>query len=633
MTGLLLTLWFSAAPGRWAAASPNLALNGDLSDGSGRLPAHWHPLRTPGSDSTLRWIAPHGGADGSGALEIDNPSGSASAWRQMLFLGPGWYHVGAEVRVENVAGAGAMVLLAHSNELAVMAPPLSGTTRWTRIGFFVREPRWGGTFAVSCSLGLERAHSSGRAWFRNIEVAPVDGPGTSGERVFDMSYLNRLSGVPEPDGIGSDQVAGAIVALLLAGLLAWMCVAAWRPGMGTPRHAIAVALVIAVMIAALQIAALAHFEGFYTDVQAKSNRAALTALHGPAGIYDPRLPADFYPPASIYPLWLAGALGRWLVPNTTVFRILVEAPPILANALVALTIFFVAAGTASAPRALALMLLFGLNPALTFDTVVWGQSDSLYALPMLLALALLMRGRFALGWTAEALAILVKPQALALTPVLGVLTLLRESPRRWLIDAVAFAGTITLAFIPFQIGHPPGWLLHVYRTLAERYPQASAGAFNLLALLGGWRIEDSTRALFGLTYFHFGALLTIGAFALSGWMIWRGRDRQRIELAAFVALFGFFLFAPRMHERYAYAALVFLVPLALDAPIFTAMYAALTASFLGNLVYNMLTNSDLAFRPRMDWFVLACIAVNLTVFAAAATRAVMRSPGRATAPG
>jgi Gpi18-like mannosyltransferase len=626
--GLLFTLWSAALQTTTAVAASNLVLNGDLSEGRGRLPAHWHPLKTPGIRANLRWIAPAASGESAGALEIDNRVPTIGAWRQELFLRPGWYHVSAEVRVEDVpvTAMGAVLLLAHSNSLAVMTVAQNGTTNWTPVGFFVREPRWSSAFAIGCDLGIDRSPSSGRAWFRKIEVVPVDGPDTSGERVFDMGMIDRLSGISEPAGIGADQVAGAIIAVVLAALLAWGCIAAWRPGAGVGRDAIVLAVAIAVVVFLLQMIGLAHFEGFYTDIQAKSNRAVLAAFYGPSGIYDPRLPADFYPPGSVYALWLTGAIGRWLMPSTTAFRVLVETPPLVANALIALTIFFIGAVRTTARRALILMLLFALNPGAVYDTVIWGQSDSMYALPMLLALVLVLRGRSSLGWALEALAILVKPQAVALAPVLGVLALRDDKVRQWLADAAAFAGVIVLAFIPFQIGHPPRWLLHVYSTLAERYPQASAGAFNLLALLGGWRVRDLEPVFLGVPYIALGMILALAAFGLAAWVIWRGRDPQAAWLGAFIALFGFFLLAPRMHERYAYAALLFLVPLALDAPIFLAMYVVLTASFLGNLGYNMLTNNDLAFPPRMSAFVIACIAANLAVFAAAAAWAVLRAP-------
>src|SRR6202035_1285626 len=88
------------------------------------------------------------------------------------------------------------------------------------------------------------------------------------------------------------------------------------------------------------------------------------------------------------------------------------------------------------------MLLFALNPALIFDTVVWGQSDSVVALPMIVAALLIFyrsdklgyglgklsyglgKLTYRLGWSAAAIAILAKPQAITLAIPLGLWTLL-----------------------------------------------------------------------------------------------------------------------------------------------------------------------------------------------------------------
>src|ERR1039458_3070952 len=84
-----------------ACGETNLVLNGDLAAGSGRFPSHWHPWMAIWSgDSQFRWNKL---TDRAGELEIDNSA--PSAWRQMLYLRPGWYRVSAELRVEGVRDA------------------------------------------------------------------------------------------------------------------------------------------------------------------------------------------------------------------------------------------------------------------------------------------------------------------------------------------------------------------------------------------------------------------------------------------------------------------------------------------------------------------------------------------------
>lgn len=627
---IILTLVFAtlsfASPA--AYGETNLVLNGNLAEGSGRFPSHWHPwVAFYSKNSGFRWNKLTGRA---GELELDNSA--PSAWRQALYLRPGWYRVSAELRVEGVRGAAGAHLallqssgsefLLQSNGFASLSPDPRGNTAWTHVEFFVREYRWGNTVAIACELGPPERPTKGRAWFRNIEVVPVARPDSSGVPIWDLEMLKHEErGAKTGEGSG-DKLIGVIAAVLLTALLGWATLTVWQSGVGIGRPAIIAAVVAAVAVAALELAALPHFEG-HPDVFMKSERAFLIALHGPAQAYNPFWPVDSYPPGSLYPLWFAGSMGRLVMPSATSFRILVESPPIVANFLLALTIFFVAVESTSARRGFLLMLFFALNPGLVYDTVIWGQSDSTYALPMLLAAVLILRRRrVGLGWATAALGALVKPQAIALLPVLGAWTILKEKPARWVTGATALTATVAITLMPFQIGHPLGFFLQVYDSFTRRYPQASLMAFNLHALLGGWRVDDRTRVFLGISYFTLGILLVLATDGFVAWLIWRAREPCHAMFAAFVALLGFFLFAPRMHSRYLYGALVFLVPLALDAPQVTAMLVVLSATFLVNLAY---TETDVAFVPRLDWIGISCTLANLFAFAAAfawATRSV-----------
>ena len=51
------------------------------------------------------------------------------------------------------------------------------------------------------------------------------------------------------------------------------------------------------------------------------------------------------------------------------------------------------------------MLLVALNPALGFDTVIWGQSDSALTVVVMLSAALALDGEFELAWALAALSV------------------------------------------------------------------------------------------------------------------------------------------------------------------------------------------------------------------------------------
>jgi Gpi18-like mannosyltransferase len=270
------------------------------------------------------------------------------------------------------------------------------------------------------------------------------------------------------------------------------------------------------------------------------------------------------------------------------------------------------------------MLLFALNPALIYDTVVWGQSDSIVALPMIAAMLLVLAGRSRLGWTAAAIAILAKPQALAMVPVLGLWTLLDAGIAETAVCAIAFAITVALGILPYQMGHPWNWTFNVYRDLSTRFSEASVGAFNFHALLGGIEAPDTDR-VFGVSYRALGFSLTFAVYVVAAYLVWRARSATFAMLAIFVALLGFFMFAPRMHERYLYYPLVFLILIALENGFLTSAFAILTATFLFNLLYmKHLTDTSSYFPDHPTIPIIAVSSINLAIFFAVAGYALLR---------
>ncbi len=379
-------------------------------------------------------------------------------------------------------------------------------------------------------------------------------------------------------------------------------------------------------ITVIKFAALFHFTGFYWDIWAKTNRALLAVALGPGRIYDPGLPVDAYPPGSLYLLWLSGWIGRVLEPSANGFRVIVETPPLVADLLIGLTLYFAAWRDGRTIRAIVVMLLFAANPALIFDTVIWGQSDSVVALPMLAAALLILAGRNRLGWSAAAIAILAKPQALTIAVPLGLWTLLDAGIVECGWSAAAFAGTLTLGILPYQVGHSWDWIINVYKDLGTRFSEASVGAFNFMGLIGGMNTPDTDK-IFGVSYRALGFSLTAVVYLISSYLVWRAKSAGSAMLATFIALFGFFLFAPRIHERYLYYPVVLLIPIALESPFLTTIFAGLSATFLFNLIYiKHLTDTSTYFPTHPNPALITAAMINLTIFIATTTYALLGNP-------
>jgi Gpi18-like mannosyltransferase len=600
----------------YSAAATNLAKNGDLSAGYEGAPADWYALSSDKKLTKFSWT--YTPAEG-GVLGISNQSRTYSSWHQALVLRPGTYQVTAEARVEGAMPreGGANIAINTYDGIQLISNHLQGTADWHTISFFIIEDKWGDTTELLCQLGVAGYPDKGRASFRNIKVVEVAGPPPFGAVRFDLRTIRNVykDQVHQPDTRIWIRVIGIVCGGILLGLLVWSLAEIWRPTLLAGRSAWTVPLGVMLAITAVKFVALFHFTGFYWDIFAKTNRALLAASLGPSKIYDPGLPVDAYPPGSLYLLWLSGWIGRVLEPSANGFRVIVETPPLIADLLIGLTLYFAAWRDGRGLRAIIIMMLFTANPALIFDTVVWGQSDSVVALPMIVAAILIFAGRYRLGWSVTAIAMLAKPQAIAFTPPLALWTLFNGGVVECTWCGSAFLGTVAIGIIPYQLGHSWDWVINVYKDLGTRFSEASVGAFNFMGLIGGMGTPDTDKVFGGVSYSAFGLAIVCAVYLIVSYMIWRARSPRHAMLAIFVALFGFFLFAPRMHERYLYYPVVFLIPIALESGFLTSAFALVSATFLFNLIYiKHLTDTSSYFPDHPNAALIVTASVNLAVF-------------------
>ncbi|HYR78744.1 MAG TPA: phospholipid carrier-dependent glycosyltransferase, partial [Candidatus Dormibacteraeota bacterium] len=277
------------------------------------------------------------------------------------------------------------------------------------------------------------------------------------------------------------------------------------------------------------------------------------------------------------------------------------------------------------------MLLVALNPALLFDTVVWGQSDSVLTFVTLLSLVAILGDQYEIAWGLAAIAVLVKPQGLMLLPVLGLWTMLETDFATWIRSGIALLAVAIIGIAPFQIGHEWNWILKLYTSTAAYYHETSVNAFNLMALIGGLRQSDAGTVA-GIPYFALGMSLLVPLYAFVAWILWRGRTPTRLIFAAFFTIFGFFMVAPRMHERYLYPAIALAVPLALEAPQMMAVFVILSLTCVINLSYILHTLNTIVFLGARDALAMATSALNVVALGIAAYYGSTQLDGPERAP-
>jgi hypothetical protein len=320
-----------------------------------------------------------------------------------------------------------------------------------------------------------------------------------------------------------------------------------------------------------------------------------------------------YPPVALYELGAAGLVYRVFDPqfaDRPALTAAVKIPGLLFGIALTLLLWWsVRRFTGNDLHARWTALAYWVNPATVMNAEVLGYLDPLMMLPAIASLVLLHLGAPAWAGASLAVAMLTKPQALLVAPVLMVAAW-RTGGRRTAIEA-AIGGALTAAliFLPYaMIGALPNvWL--AFGSFYARRDILSGYAANIwwianyvlrawyqiprLGVAGGFLAP--VRRIMAISTFRevgfpnprpFGTVL-VGAAAL--WALWRIRRAGTLAVHALSAAFlvhAFFVLSVGVHEHHMMLA----VPL-------LALAAGLRP----------------ALRP-LFWIVSAIVALNMNLF-------------------
>ena len=378
-------------------------------------------------------------------------------------------------------------------------------------------------------------------------------------------------------------------------------------------------VVLAAILLAAFIVRLLLFstDGCVGDMDAYVYWFSTAAEHGIRPFYDAAGWCD-YPPFNVYVFWvfgsLANAVSAWGIHAYSVVKL---APTVFDLATVALVYVFLKKYLTPKQSVLG-TALYAFNPAIILNVAVWGQFDALYTFFLVLSLMLALRSKPQYSAVAFALAILTKPQAIALAPLLIYLIFRKNGLKNLLYSVIAFVATIFVVILPLQWSNPFDFLKGIYFGALSGYQYNSVNAFNFWGLFGMW-LPDGMFFYVGWAIFGVFAALSLYVLNKKTGMLDRW-DFIAIYVA-FMLFFAFFMWPTRIHERYLYPAIAML---ALIFPILKktrVLYAALTATFFVNLAYVLYWLNYSAYNntgnPNLsgDPVVLVVGIANLVIFA------------------
>lgn len=213
-----------------------------------------------------------------------------------------------------------------------------------------------------------------------------------------------------------------------------------------------------------------------------------------------------------------------------------------------------------APRITFLLVL--LLPPLWWDSVVWGQMDSVLLAPAVWMLYAMVRERWLLAGVLWGIAFGLKPQAILFIPLWGFALLTARSFWRVFAGGVLAAVVFFVIALPFTLHSGLAWFDESYRKNFALYAdKTTLKAFNLwyLHLLLSDSADAQARFL-GLARNSWGKLfllLSLLASFLYALRHWRG-DRRALVLWTLLSLLLFVMVPTEVHERYLILVLPFL---------------------------------------------------------------------------
>ena len=211
-------------------------------------------------------------------------------------------------------------------------------------------------------------------------------------------------------------------------------------------------------------------------------------------------------------------------------------------------------------------LLYWCNPAVLYNTALWGQTDSIYTYAVLLATLLLAYKRYVYCGAVLACALLIKIQAVIFVPFFFLVVLTR--PKQLLAVLLGFMVPWLLISVPFIAHGSMASLLGVYTGAADHYPTLAFSAYNAWWIL----FADATGStsdldlLFGvITYRTAGIILFAIVYTYVvmqiGRLWYRKQYTEQQPQVAYGLLttlaYGFFVLCTQMHERYMFPVLTF----------------------------------------------------------------------------
>jgi len=341
-----------------------------------------------------------------------------------------------------------------------------------------------------------------------------------------------------------------------------------------------------VILLGLALRLILAFWGQHSDIDTYYWWSKDLLINGMDGFYDRYITNTIralYPPVTSYIFWFNGIIHEaiwkilWFInlkisffPSNLIFwweskfswYYLNKLPAILADIGIIYILYKIVTLIKSRRLGIIAAGLFAFLPPFWYNSAVWGQIDSIYMLPVLLACYFLIKKNFYLPIIFYGLAVFTKPIVLFTAPIFLLWWLKGRSFREIFISILIILGQVFLLYYPFHRQDTLVWAFQFYRrNLIGELHYINANAFNLWGLLFGFGEVSYKKLFLQIPLNLWGYLAYLLSLSLVIYKVVKSKinDPRYWFLAMASSSFSAFMFLPAMHERYFYPAIVILV--------------------------------------------------------------------------
>lgn len=345
-------------------------------------------------------------------------------------------------------------------------------------------------------------------------------------------------------------------------------------------------LAIITLVIRVIISTLPSFE--YDQNAYRAWAARLVEL-GPSQFYS----SEFFtnnPLGGLYIFWLVGFLKTIFLPNLSFFSkdfdLLLKLPTNIADIAAGIIVYLLVKRKMSERWAITGYLLHVFNPALIFNSSIWGQYDGISTFFLLLATyAIVVKKIPELSALAFVTAWIIKPQAIFFAPVLILFFLITGKPVRWVTVTLTSILTLILLYLPFFPNDPISGLIYVNINSVTLFNCTTCFAFNFWGIFGNW--QNDFQKFISIPLMVWGIILLLTTFIFIYFIkpFTQKFKPPHFYFTAAISIMAFFMLLTRMHERYLFPFFPFLLLAAtmLKSKILIGFYIFMSGLHLINL--------------------------------------------------